>query len=322
MASSVLARLRVCSCGIAAWQDFADDDHEMLQRVLESARTLKALTDGGAGGGSLRDGFSRQAAPSKTPGRTRPPAAAANGYRRAEGVRNAIAESSWKLGRGAPLRGLCELVEDGFGVLVVAAPMLTTGATAASIRDAEGAAAIVLNSASQDWQRNPAVARVHVAHELCHILFDPGDEGVQLVLDRDEEHPAGAAEQRAKAFAAELLIPKAGLCELFGSPRAIVARDEAARWVERARDHFGTPWQIAAHHMINRGFVARALEDWLPYAVPSPAVAPVVEGLPQPGGPSAGLLRALRVAWEAGRITDGQVRVALGLDATVAIPFG
>ena len=57
---------------------------------------------------------------------------------------------------------------------------------------------------------NAVLARVYLAHELCHVLFDPSDGGLHIVLDVGSDRDVQAAEQRARAFAAELLLPLPG----------------------------------------------------------------------------------------------------------------
>ncbi|MGK4004474.1 ImmA/IrrE family metallo-endopeptidase [Sorangium sp. So ce1036] len=62
--------------------------------------------------------------------------------------------------------------------------------------------------------RSPAwTASVDLAHELGHILFDPPQGEIHLVVDQEDDVGKGVrhVEQRARAFAAELLMPAEGL---------------------------------------------------------------------------------------------------------------
>ena len=112
-----------------------------------------------------------------------------------------------------------------FNVPVLAVPLATWTLQAAAVRAAATtAAAVVLNLAVRGGPKPGSpqawlVDRVSICHELCHILFDePRGGPVDVVLDdepRDgQEKPA--SEQRAGAFAAEMLIPLFGLREIFG----------------------------------------------------------------------------------------------------------
>ena len=53
---------------------------------------------------------------------------------------------------------------------------------------------------------------MHLAHELCHLLFDPKESGVQIVLETEGKEDL--FEQRARAFSAELLVPSMSLSQL------------------------------------------------------------------------------------------------------------
>ncbi len=78
--------------------------------------------------------------------------------------------------------------------------------------DAAGTRAIVLNLSGRN--REVFVRRSTLAHELCHILFDPPRRLDDLRVDRYDEldRPAeqltDAVEQRANAFAVELIAPQ------------------------------------------------------------------------------------------------------------------
>lgn len=303
-----------------AWQDFSPEDEAPLRRALDAGRTLRRLAEASSPGdaGHLRQQFSPMAAPRDIPGPAARPPAATDGYRRASGVRGVLARPPVRLAPDAAVSALCALVEEHFDIAVLVFPLASPGASATSIRDTEGAATIVLNARAAEGL-SPLLARVHLAHELCHLLFDPGEAGVQLVLDRDDLG-GSAAEQRARAFAAEFLLPLAGLRRVLGAPRAVASREQAQALVDLARHEFFTPWKITAFHLVNRGFVARSLEAWLPDAPPPSAPPSPLEELPASDAPSRGLLARLRQAWERNDLTDGQVKVALEIPVDEPLP--
>jgi Zn-dependent peptidase ImmA (M78 family) len=63
------------------------------------------------------------------------------------------------------------------------------------------------------------------------------------------------SEQRARAFAAELLMPAEGLRRLLGQPQYVMGMAEAMDLVERTRTEFLTPIEIAVNHLVNREYV-------------------------------------------------------------------
>ena len=92
--------------------------------------------------------------------------------------------------------------------------------TAVSVRDHDGAAAVILNAIDPHRCSNSRSFRVLPGTELGHIMSDASDGGLHIVIDREEEkRPARTGvergEQRARAFAAEFLMPLAALMDLF-----------------------------------------------------------------------------------------------------------
>lgn len=141
------------------------------------------------------------------------------------------------------------------------------------------------------------------------------------MLDLDHDRNTHANEQRARAFAAELLLPRAGLNGLLGLPRTVREQDTAKELVIQAMDHFGASWQITANHLVNRGFVDMGLRIWLEALEAHELSGSWKVDLPAIDGPS--LLVADRVAraHERGLITDGEARRALGLEAIDPLPW-
>jgi hypothetical protein len=161
-------------------------------------------------------------------------AAAHQGYLLARELRRALGNDADAL---ADLR---EIAEVSCGVTVVVRRLSTIGSTAFAVK-AGDAAAIVLAPISS--AREP-IARVWIAHELCHVLFDIDSGGVHVVIDFDGDRHVQDAERRARAFAAELLLPEAGLRKLVGPPAQVSGETAARNLVAMARDAFGSTWQL------------------------------------------------------------------------------
>lgn len=144
---------------------------------------------------------------------------------------------------------------------------------------------------------------------------------MHVVLDLESDRSTHANEQRARGFAAELLLPRAGLNKLLGLPRGVREQQTAVEMVVAAMDHFGASWQITANHLCNHGFVDRSLRAWLE-ALEAHALAPswnVV--LPPIDGPSLLVRARAQRAHEQGLITDGDARAMLGLEPIDPLPW-
>ncbi|MEZ4468586.1 MAG: ImmA/IrrE family metallo-endopeptidase [bacterium] len=111
-----------------------------------------------------------------------------------------------------PIENLHALIEDRLGILVIQdeLPAWLAGATVA-VGELRG---IVVNTVGSN--QNVWVRRATMAHELGHLLWDPAERLQSLTFDRhqDLDRPERAndvVEQRANAFAIELLAPQAAL---------------------------------------------------------------------------------------------------------------
>jgi transcriptional regulator with XRE-family HTH domain len=302
----------------AARSDFQHADLPVLRRALERATALLEVS-------TLlgRKSLVGQLEP-------RPPGAepAQDGYHRARLVRVALGRIP------EPLHGLQTLLAEQFDVPVVTASLATGALWAAAVRSSvTRAAAVVLNTSTRDGPtpRTPQawlVDRVSICHELCHVLFDePRGGAVDVVLDdpprEGQERPA--IEQRAGAFAAELLIPLHGLRKLLGQEGGQTDTPARAdRMVDEVRAHFGTPAEIAVNHLYNHGYVARVSAfraDLIARAqgreVPQAWVEPVGESEAWRGV----LLARTREAHDGGLITDGAARALLELPAGEPLPW-
>ncbi len=253
-----------------------------LGRAMRAGRTMTALSAATGNGAPLRR---RMLFTPVGPQGPRPADAARQGYKLARKVRSEL-----QLG-GNRIGDMTAFLEEDLNIAVLVDTLVSHDLRAASILDrSRAAAAIVLASPHSDLERNPALARVFLAHELGHLLFDPGNpRTIRLALDNHlmlGEGHIDLLESRAKGFAAEFLIPYQGLCALFQEPLVPVATlGEALAMVTQTRDHFGTPTEIAARHLGNLGFIRQELildilERMPPYtaqvetSLPAPAAVP------------------------------------------------
>ncbi|MDP3273675.1 MAG: XRE family transcriptional regulator [Deltaproteobacteria bacterium] len=269
-----------------AYQEFDAGDIATLSRAILAARYMTSL-GGSEGAALLRTRLELVPTPAAGPWRAD---AARQGYLLAREVRRKLALE------GEPLADIGELLEERLGIAVVVESLKSPHLRAASIVDAgRAAAAAVLGAADPEREANPALARVYLAHELCHILFDPAAPGmVRLALDDrlDTRRSRGRGsfgssqdallESRAKGFAAEFLLPHQGLVQLLGTPADTCVLAEARTMIQRAREHFGTPQEIAANHLENLGFVSKDLRLELGRLPAPPAPATRLPGMSKP----------------------------------------
>ncbi len=289
-------------------QDFDDRDMPVLDEALEQGRALTRLQ---ALLGESRHGtFANRETAAH-----RGEAPAQDGYRLAREVR------LWLGVPTEPLGDLARLLEERFSIAVLSRRLETSGVTALCVR-ADAVAVVVLSALDPQRSQNPLLARVHLAHELCHALFDPSSGGVHLVVDDAVDRKGQAAEQRAKAFAAELLLPREGIRAMIDAGKGTLREPGAALdLIGRVRSHFGAPHPITANHLCNHGFIAAELRESLEAATSVLSKEPLGTTLPMPGAPS---LRVAALAERAHReclITDSEARGTLGLDKLAALPW-
>lgn len=295
----------------SANQDFDDQDSAALDEALDQGRALgglRALL--GDPPLALQSGaFVQQAAAAD-----RSEAPAREGYGLARDVRR------WLQDAAAPLGDLRALGEERFGVAIVVHTLKSKRVTAAALR-AGTAAAIVLNAGDAQRVRNPLLGRVYIAHELCHVLFDPSPGGLHIVLDLENDRLAQDAEQRARAFAAELLLPQDGLTQLLGPARRTYDFAIAKEFVATARSRFGTPHEIAANHLCNTGFVDPRMREWLVVAMTSFSGAQPPLSVPAVGRSSILVERLVERTHSAELLTDSEARRILGLGPIERLPW-
>ena len=285
-------------------QDFHDADLDVLDEALDQGMALR----------ELGERLNRATTPWNPSRRDAPhdkkDAAAHDGYQLADALRRYLDE---------PTRAFTDLrahAEQRLAVAVLVRPLSTRGACAVSSRDA---AAIVLDES--DHGQHPVWAQSAVAHELCHIFCDPRSEGIQVVLDADADRNPHANEQRARAFAAELLLPRKGLQKLLGLPSAVRESGAAVELVKHAMDHYRTTWELTANHLCNLRFVDKGLRVWLEAAHAHPAPSLASLRLPPAGAASLEVTACTQAAHEAGWVTDGEARRLLGIGALADLPW-
>jgi hypothetical protein len=243
-----------------------------------------------------------------------PDAPARDGYKLAREVRHSLRSTK------EPLADIRDLIEGRLGAIVVVRHLASKKVTAATVRGGI-AAAMVLSVADTQRVSNPLLTRVVLAHELCHALFDPLAGGLQIVIDENNDRKTNAAEQRARAFAAELLMPLDGLSTLLGPALSISDADTASQMVARIRSHFGTPHEIAVNHLCNHRFVHISMRERLEHdTTPFTGTVPVTT-LPRVSEPSIAVREHAEAAHRDCYITDGEARAILDLDRLASLPW-
>lgn len=292
-------------------QDFDDRDGAVLDDALEQGRNLANLR------AILREpALALQAGTfaSRETANDRPDAPAQDGYRLAREIRR------WLGNTVEPLGDVGGLLEKRFGIAVLVRTLKSGRVTAAGVR-AEACAAVVLSARDLHRARNPLLARVYLSHELCHVLFDPSPGGLHIVVDEITDRRSHAAEQRARAFAAELLLPYDGLTRILGAPGGVNEPSAALDLVARARGQFGSPHDIAANHLCNLRFIDRQLREWLERERTTFTGTPPETTLSDDDGPSKLVAEYVARAHREGILTDSEARVILGIDRLAPLPW-
>ena len=144
------------------------------------------------------------------------------------------------LGLGeAPIRSMRALLENELRIPVIQADLgkRIAGATVESA----GRRAIVVNLFGRN--QNPFARRATLAHELCHLLFDPQQRLRSLRVDEYSELDERAdqrvdpVEQRANAFGVQLLAPQSSAVRLY--------EGTADERLARVMDEFGVSFTAA-----------------------------------------------------------------------------
>lgn len=283
--------------------DFYADDEALITQALQRAKVLCELHRLTNRGQDLRQHFVPEP-PGKTPYE--------DGYQLARQVRERLENLDRRL------EALDTLIEERFGVLIDEATLRHESIQAVSAKTQSGAAMILLNRSNAGYP-NPCWRRGNLAHELGHILRDPPEDGFnQLVVDQDSAlawWSSSPGEQRAKAFAAELLIPTAGLERLLPT---FPATQEATALVRIAdvREEFQTTFEVTLYHLVNQGYIAKSLKERLQKqwrGAPEPWVSDATP--PRP------LWQRVQQAYEQQLITEQRARELLGLSLWDPLPW-
>jgi len=152
-----------------------------------------------------------------------------------------------RLGLGdEPIPSLRALAEERLGIPIIQAE-LGTEIAGATLEVGQRRAIIVNLSGSN---RNVYIRRSTIAHELGHILFDPTERLKDLRVDEYQDLEAAAerrqdpVEQRANAFAVELIAPQKVAVERYQT-------SEAPDRLGEVMEHFGLSFTAARYQVWN-----------------------------------------------------------------------
>jgi transcriptional regulator with XRE-family HTH domain len=271
--------------------DFFHADVAELRARLDRARTYRFVLDVLEHRGRLED--------QQPQALSVPPYA--QGYALARAVRAALGEPI------NPLPDLKALLEREAGVLVS-----THGFTAQSVRGVTAkepetrAAAVVVAFPLSGHER--LLRRVDLAHELAHVLFDAAQATTDIWIDTDEA-PSTSIEQRARAFAAELLLPLAAIeAELGPRPTTELSATGIRPTAEvLMRVYRATP-DVVANHLTNHRYLAKGEREALAALLTNVPAAPCVEDFR-----TDALWDAVREAVEKNRMSQARALELLGL---------
>lgn len=222
---------------------------EALPRASALLRVVDAIRSTGAARGERLGRVSRLVDPE---GGGRPNATRHQGRVAARFLRRSLG-----LGRD-PIDDLSELIET-LEVPVEFSALLPEGhhGFTAWNRTQVGWSAVMLVNAHDLW----TVQRYTQAHELGHVLYQdrPEDLTTEVTDEIAEKIASNAVEARAEAFAAELLIPEAGLLQYWKSMDA--AGSDRARKVASVMWHFGVSRTAACIALEGAGAVPWSAAD-------------------------------------------------------------
>ena len=145
---------------------------------------------------------------------------------------------------------------EALGVHIATLPFSGPDLDAASLME-EGSMPILLLN-----QPSPRVARTlprraTVAHELCHLLHDAGEQELETRLSYKENSSDGSVEQRARAFAPAFLAPPEEVRHWFRSGGGKYRATAGDKVLELAK-RWGLSWRAAAWHAKNCALIPAA----------------------------------------------------------------
>jgi len=148
------------------------------------------------------------------------------------------------LDASAPIESVYKLAQDELGIPIIdmELPAEIAGATVLN----GSARGVVLNKTGAN--RNVLVRRMTLAHELCHLLWDPDRELERVRVDESADlgrrQIRDLVEARANAFAVALLAPRAAVLQTHGGQSVYDT-------VSRIAETFGISPSAAANHVAN-----------------------------------------------------------------------
>jgi hypothetical protein len=170
-----------------------------------------------------------------------------------------------------------ERILSGFDIDVRALPMGPASLDALAVWGSHHGPGIVLNTGSRRFMRasdkiwRNGAARDTLAHEFCHLLIDR--DHALTVVDVLQSRVPERMEQRARAFAAEFLLPAEVAATAWRDAGSPLDRDSLGRLLKRLSMQFGvthvvTSWQIehgVGHSAL--GDLSTALNEAVPQRV-------------------------------------------------------
>lgn len=274
--------------------DFFDADRLHLERALDIAGQVAELR----WALGLESPLSALSVPAEVAGTPY-----LDGYSRARDVRRVLA-----FGATEPADPMA-MLEDRLFVPVVFARLRTQRIAAIAVKDTRSATAAVIVNTSAERSANARLLATDLAHELSHVMFDEVGADIAAWFDvsgYDVDGDDDRREQRARAFAAEVIVPGAGLRELFGAPKEVTDPDRAVELVRSACEQFQSPSDLTAYHLMNHGYIDRAVR-----ARARDGAAAQIASLP--AAPRTSLLsRLVTQAMASGVITAARGRALLG----------
>jgi Zn-dependent peptidase ImmA (M78 family) len=162
-----------------------------------------------------------------------------------------------------PIRDVESVLRE-LGVHVARVAFSTPEIDAASIWQPDAVPIILLNKASGRYD-HPGAVRATLAHELCHLLHDAGEQNLTTQVSWGTEgtgNYSDTLEIRARAFAPAFLAPRGEVRAWFTEQRSRIRSDPRAT-VRAIGRHWGLSFEGAAWHAKNCEVVEAAVAESL-----------------------------------------------------------
>lgn len=147
-----------------------------------------------------------------------------------------------------PIHDLPALLRE-LGVHVAHVAFSSADVDAGSVWDPSAVPVILVNKTSSRYQHKGAL-RATMAHELCHLLHDAGEQNLTTVVSwgiRGQGNYADGIEVRARAFAPAFLAPR-DQTVAWSETLSRKNRNNDREFVGRLADHWGLSFEGAARH--------------------------------------------------------------------------